>query len=1296
MAERELQLKIALARAGLSQDAAGAAATIQSALQGIEAQVGVDQEKLRAELAAVEAFTRGAFDEIPVGFSVDAGGRLRNDVGQFVEVTRRQIEVGLQGIEIDLDLDAGNIRQADRALSELADETVNTARQAKFLKEAYNLNDREIDQVIGKIQQLEAETKQARQEALNLAGIFGGTLAAGVGAVFGSGLQGFAQFEQFQTILTNTLGSAAEAEKALAQIEQFASTTPFQLDEVVEGFIKLQNRGIKPTNDVLRQLGDLASSQGKSLDQVVEAVLDAQTGEFERLKEFGITAKTSGDQVTLAFKGVEQTVAKTPEALSAAVIELGALEGVAGQMAAQSEILVGSFSNLQDEAGKATRVFGEFAAAGARPVIDASIALLQTFNALPAPIQATLIASTAFVGILGASVAAIAAYNVANGQRVTQEIAAAAATVKGNAALVAKNTATAIATTAQSLYAAATGQATAAQLAQNAALGAGALKLGLFAGAAASIALVVDTYRQTTEAGRETAAATREVEKSLLELQKTSGDTSPIIGEETSSNAKEAIRNVEQLTESLGPTQNALDKVRSLVDFIPGVATAAEAASNRSQVAFGELTQAAGEVEGEAVNLQLALKQGLEVDPSTVGATVASINTAIDALKAQNLVTKEEIRLRDEQVGRLEQYRDAIEQATGVSGDLTDATDALSSKLKNLATDLDNATAALDGQAKAQEARIKELLANGQLTQQEADSQLAQVEQQNLQDRISAATKQVAELQRIKAATTDPEELAEVNQQILEVENQLNQDRITLAQNATDRQKELADDAKEAQKELADDAKEAQKEAAEAALDAVKEANAQADAAIVQSQQTRVQAIREAQRDGKISAEQAAADIIDIELDVIDRTIKAREAELARFRNLKAQGSLTAQEFAEKEREINAEIGELNLERVNQEIAGQEQIRQAQEAAAKEAEAARDDQIDQIKEQADAQEALATVALEAEESRIKAADRVAEAYDRQAQLIDSQLKLFQAQADLQSSLFDARESRLDQIINSEESSEAEREKAARELIKLTEERAAAEKRQLEQRQALERQQLENQQRAAALADQRAIKEEQFALKKLELQRLELENELRIAQIEGDPQAIAIAQAKLAALGEQAALQQEIIASRQADAQLNADTRRDDRRALLTQQEQQDVELAGQQANDARQLAGQFEDMSRVDILAERLAALADANLGAETAQASSFLFDSAAGPLPGFEMNPAVQLPNAAFAAAPSPTMGSEFATPIVEEIRKLNANLEAVANSPRSISLSTPSPYQDLSRVLGAIADQQTAGVNA
>ena len=157
------------------------------------------------------------------------------------------------------------------------------------------------------------------------------------------------RFESYQATLKNTFQSSIRANDEFAKIKNFAEATPYSVDELTSSFIKLVNRGFVPTTEELTNIGDLAASQGKKFDQLVEAILDAQTGEFERLKEFGIKARTAGDTVTLSFKGIEKQVKKTDEqGLRNAIISLGKLQGVAGGMATQSKTLSGQISNLGD------------------------------------------------------------------------------------------------------------------------------------------------------------------------------------------------------------------------------------------------------------------------------------------------------------------------------------------------------------------------------------------------------------------------------------------------------------------------------------------------------------------------------------------------------------------------------------------------------------------------------------------------------------------------------------------------------------------------------------------------------------------------------------------------------------------------------------------------------------------------------------------------------------------------------------------------------------------------------------
>ncbi len=166
-------------------------------------------------------------------------------------------------------------------------------------------------------------------------------------------------FEKYQAVLTNTFGSAELAAAAFEEIRNFAKKTPFTVDELTNSYVKLVNRGFVPSVTAMRRMSDLASSQGKMYDQLVEAALDAQTGEFERLKEFGIRASKSGNQVAFSFKGITTQVAMTDQAIMDYILSLGDLEGIQGASAAQMETLGGKMSNMRDTAFNLAAMVGQ-------------------------------------------------------------------------------------------------------------------------------------------------------------------------------------------------------------------------------------------------------------------------------------------------------------------------------------------------------------------------------------------------------------------------------------------------------------------------------------------------------------------------------------------------------------------------------------------------------------------------------------------------------------------------------------------------------------------------------------------------------------------------------------------------------------------------------------------------------------------------------------------------------------------------------------------------------------------------
>nr|DAY43971.1 MAG TPA: tail tape measure [Caudoviricetes sp.] len=156
------------------------------------------------------------------------------------------------------------------------------------------------------------------------------------------------EFAKYEAVLRNTFQSQEKAVRSMKMLQQLAADTPASLKEWTEAYIKLVNRGIKPTSDELTNMGDLAASQGKSVDQLIEAILDAMTGENERLKEFGIKAAKSGETTKFTFRGVTTEVKNSEQAIKDYLLSLGQLEGVAGSMAVQMQELEGLQSNFGD------------------------------------------------------------------------------------------------------------------------------------------------------------------------------------------------------------------------------------------------------------------------------------------------------------------------------------------------------------------------------------------------------------------------------------------------------------------------------------------------------------------------------------------------------------------------------------------------------------------------------------------------------------------------------------------------------------------------------------------------------------------------------------------------------------------------------------------------------------------------------------------------------------------------------------------------------------------------------------
>lgn len=161
-----------------------------------------------------------------------------------------------------------------------------------------------------------------------------------------------ATFERFESVLRVVEGSSEKARASMDWVTGFASTTPYELAEVTDAFVKLKAYGIDPQSGALKAAGDAAAALGKPLTQAVEAMADAMTGENERLKEFGITSETRGNKIRYSWQQNGKTMTAVVNKNSKEQIKSTLMSiwngRYAGAMDERSKTWEGMVSNMGD------------------------------------------------------------------------------------------------------------------------------------------------------------------------------------------------------------------------------------------------------------------------------------------------------------------------------------------------------------------------------------------------------------------------------------------------------------------------------------------------------------------------------------------------------------------------------------------------------------------------------------------------------------------------------------------------------------------------------------------------------------------------------------------------------------------------------------------------------------------------------------------------------------------------------------------------------------------------------------
>lgn len=133
-----------------------------------------------------------------------------------------------------------------------------------------------------------------------------GTATAGVVATLAAktGLSEAMDLEGYRLQLETATKDTQKASEIMQYSINLANKTPFEGGELVEGASKFEAMGMA-AQKWLPLAGDMAAATNKSFDQATEALIDAQNGELERLKEFGITKAKIVEQGEKMFSNVQ-------------------------------------------------------------------------------------------------------------------------------------------------------------------------------------------------------------------------------------------------------------------------------------------------------------------------------------------------------------------------------------------------------------------------------------------------------------------------------------------------------------------------------------------------------------------------------------------------------------------------------------------------------------------------------------------------------------------------------------------------------------------------------------------------------------------------------------------------------------------------------------------------------------------------------------------------------------------------------------------------------------------------------
>ena len=257
-------------------------------------------------------------------------------------------------------LSSSKLAQQQERLAEEIEDTGNAFWKA-------NKKAKEADRTLKKdtLKKVARDAEKASTSVGGLARRFAGLVAAGAGLyAIKRGIQAILstgdKFERLNVQLEAMMGSAAEGEQALAWIKDFTKSTPYQLDEVSDAFVRLKAFGFDPMDGTMQAVVDQAVMLGGGFDRLrgisvglgqAWAKQRLQGEEILQLVERGVPVWEMLEKVTgknvLEIRKLSETGKLGRDVIRGLIQEIA--KGADGAAAKNMTLLTGYVSNLKDE-----------------------------------------------------------------------------------------------------------------------------------------------------------------------------------------------------------------------------------------------------------------------------------------------------------------------------------------------------------------------------------------------------------------------------------------------------------------------------------------------------------------------------------------------------------------------------------------------------------------------------------------------------------------------------------------------------------------------------------------------------------------------------------------------------------------------------------------------------------------------------------------------------------------------------------------------------------------------------------